>query len=412
MNQDQIQPQATPKALIHFHPERDDSDANPTALYRQLLSLDSIPYWVEGDGWLISKHSDLVAMMREPRLRGLTSLASPIEKAQAHLDLFRHFIETHPYFEQHPPFDRFKRDILKFSGSEKMELLESSFIAIADDEIGRLGKRFDLVSDYCSVAAIRMIACMIGVTETDFPVFLRFANALRDLLGKWNSLSRVLLDQNILEVEEGVKLLKSIFARRRLARRREIFVDVMLTFSTQETAIQDEELLHWIGLMVIDALEKITLLSANTLYHLCRDRRAGKFLRKNPQHWRNAILEAFRYDCFVKMGSPRVAAEDIVLGGQNIKRGEIIYPIIAAAMMDEAAFEAPGELNIQRSFENFPYWAYDEFGAVNKNLVLYATQIICSRLFKSFPNLRTDIFRNDADASHPWRMKSVLMLDS
>lgn|GEM_PF-7045856 len=413
MNQQRLDSSPTvKKPLIHFHPEHDDRETDPRALYEQLLRLDSIPYWVEGEGWLIGKHSDLMAMMREPRLRGLHALASPIERAQAHLDLFRRFIAEHPYFEQHPPYDRFKRDILMFSGSEKIELLESFFVAIADAEIGRLGKRFDLVSDYCAVAAIRMIACMVGVTEADFPVFLRFANALRDLFGKWNSLPRVLLDQSIVEVEEGVALLKTIFERRRAAPRREIFIDVLLSFSTEDTHTQDQELLHWVGLLVLDALEKITLLSANAAYHLCRDKRALRYLRKHPQHWSNAILETFRYDCFLKMGTPRVAAEDIVLGGQTIKRGEVIYPIIAAAMMDQAAFDAPGELDIRRTFDNFPYWAYDEFGAANKNLVLFAARVLCARLFKALPNLRSDMFRNpNADGVATWR-KSALMLDS
>jgi len=392
----------TPSPLIHFSPET-DRDGNLKSLYDQLLNLKSLGYWAEGEGWLISRHNDLLAMMTDPHLRSIAPIAFQFGKIAINHDLFNHFARRHPYFVQQPSYERFKQ-LLIFFGREKIELLGSSFIYIADTAAEQLPPRFDLDTDYCTPAVVRMIACMLGVAGHDQPVFERFLHGVRTLFFHWNDLPRDALRERIADVDAGVDFLRANFARRRQAGRREAFVDVVLQFAGAAGPVTDEDLLYWTGIVIIDAMEKIILLASKSIHHVCADRRIHRQLTKNADDWHNAILEFFRYDCFVKIGTPRVATEDFVFNHQHIRKGDILYPLVGAAMLDERFYPAPCQLDINRNFNNFPYWAYDQFGVINKNLVLFATEVLCRRLIKTCPRFRSRIVRDrrpDADTAPP-----------
>ncbi|MBK7824603.1 hypothetical protein [Nannocystis sp.] len=50
-----------------FNPYAPSYDADPTPVYRHLLAHAPVYWWERGRAFLVSKHADVVAMMKDPR---------------------------------------------------------------------------------------------------------------------------------------------------------------------------------------------------------------------------------------------------------------------------------------------------------------------------------------------------------
>ena len=61
-----------------------------------------------------------------------------------------------------------------------------------------------------------------------------------------------------------------------------------------------------------------------------------------------AVEEVLRYASPAQFAKPRFVTKDTTFFGQNLKRGEMIMPVLACANGDPAKFENPGEFMIDR----------------------------------------------------------------
>lgn len=67
----------------------------------------------------------------------------------------------------------------------------------------------------------------------------------------------------------------------------------------------------------------------------------------HPEDIPGALQEILRFRTPI-MGLPRIAAKDVEIGGQQIRKGEFVNLVIAAANRDPAVFNRPDELDITR----------------------------------------------------------------
>jgi len=88
-------------------------------------------------------------------------------------------------------------------------------------------------------------------------------------------------------------------------------------------------------------------LIGNGLLALLRHPDQLEILRNDPALIEVAVEELLRYD------SPlqriwRMATEDVEIGGNQIRKGQIVLPTMGAANRDPAEFSEPDRLNIRR----------------------------------------------------------------
>ena len=93
--------------------------------------------------------------------------------------------------------------------------------------------------------------------------------------------------------------------------------------------------------------ETTTNLIGNSMLALMRHRDQWDALRAEPGLIGSAVEELLRYDSPVQWTS-RVAAEELVLGGKLIERGQFILASLGAANRDPAQFPEPDRLDIRR----------------------------------------------------------------
>lgn len=75
----------------------------------------------------------------------------------------------------------------------------------------------------------------------------------------------------------------------------------------------------------------------------------SRVLREEPAAVPNAVEELLRYHTVVHEGLPRVAAEDVLVGGTALRAGDGVIVSLAAANRDQAAFTDPDGLDPHRA---------------------------------------------------------------
>ena len=138
----------------------------------------------------------------------------------------------------------------------------------------------------------------------------------------------------------------------------EDLLSALLTAREQgHQALSEDELLATCMLLLVAGNETTTNLIGNGMLALLDNPDQMQRLRNDPSLMAPAVEELLRYDGSAQMIS-RVAMEDITIGGQEIKKGQLVFAVLAAANRDPAQFPNPDELDICR--QDNPHIAFGD----------------------------------------------------
>ncbi|MDQ1536062.1 MAG: cytochrome monooxygenase [Actinomycetota bacterium] len=115
-------------------------------------------------------------------------------------------------------------------------------------------------------------------------------------------------------------------------------------------------------------------------------------LLSNPE-WigdERVVEELLRFHSVADIVALRVAIEDVEIGGQLIKAGEGIVPLIAGANRDTNNFECPNDFDPSRSAKNHMAFGYGVHQCLGQNLVRAEMEIAYTTLFERMPTLTLD----------------------
>nr|WP_276604985.1 cytochrome P450 [Nannocystis sp. RBIL2] len=110
-----------------------------------------------------------------------------------------------------------------------------------------------------------------------------------------------------------------------------------------------DELVALAGSMITAGTDTAVQLVSFAVLDLLRHPDQLARLRADPGLVRGAVDEVLRFDHFGKGGVPRFPLEDVALGGQQIRRGEMVIGLVGSALRDPDVFPDPDRLDIGRS---------------------------------------------------------------
>ena len=99
------------------------------------------------------------------------------------------------------------------------------------------------------------------------------------------------------------------------------------------------------------------------------------------------VEELLRLHSVADIVALRVAVEDVEIGGQLIKAGEGIVPLVASANHDEAAFGCPAQFDPSRSARHHVAFGYGVHQCLGQNLVRVEMELAYRTLFDRIPTL-------------------------
>ena len=303
--------------------------------------------------WLISRHADVSALLRDRRLgRSYLHVATheewgrtppPADQAPFWDLLAVQMIDLEP-----PDHTRLRRLVTKAFTPGTVEALRpriEHIVGIVVDRARGLGE-FDLIADLLELVPVTVIAELLGVPEAD-----------RHLLRPWSADMTLMFELNpspemqrrATDASAAFEAYVRELTRKRRARRGEDLIsELAAVVEAGGDRLTEDELIGTAVLLLNAGHEASVNGAANSWWALFRHPESLAALRADPALVPTAIEELLRYDTPAPMFE-RWVLEDIEIGGVVIPRGHELALQFAAANRDPAVFDRPDEIVLARA---------------------------------------------------------------
>jgi cytochrome P450 PksS len=388
-----------PEALVNSYP-----------LFKRMRSEDPVHYSEALGYWILTRYRDVEAALHDERLSSnrtawyINKLGSlDVKEIQNFLDLTSNMmVDTDP-----PEHTRLRKLGKQGFTTRAIESWRSIIQNTTDrllDQVQNHGG-MDVVSDLAIPLPGFIITEIFGVPETDRANMLEWARDLTTFFGAAGG-STIEMEELARKADKAAAQFSALIRQLIEQRRRQPGSDMisLLSVAYQEQGFNLEEL-PFLCMDILNAgLLTTTDLIANAVNALlCHPDQLQK-LKKNPSLINSAVEEILRFDTSVPF-LPRIAKQDLTIGGKNITAGSIIALGFGPANHDPEKFESPEVFDITRTpNEHLGFSSGIHFclGAVLARMEL---TICLTTLLRRLPNLGFDPDKQAIPTKH-----SILVL--
>jgi cytochrome P450 len=311
--------------------------------------------------WLVARHADVNALLRDRRLgRTYQHLASNAEWGRpdppADEAGFWHLLNSQMIDREPPDHTRLRRLVSTAFTPRTVERLRPRIEQISGalvDHAAGLGS-FDLIGDLLELLPVNVIAELLGIPAAD-----------RASLRPWSADMTLVFELNPSPADRARAVsagrdfeayIRELARARRRAPTDDLMSELALVAEAGDRLTEDE--LVATAILLLNAGHEASVNgAANSWYALFRQPTALAALRAEPDLVPTAIEELLRFDTPAPMFE-RWVLEDIEIGDVRIERGQELALQFAAANRDPAAFERADEIVLERHPN-----AYLSFGA-------------------------------------------------
>jgi cytochrome P450 len=321
--------------------------ANPYDVYAALREHAPVTWFAPTGQWLVSRHDDVNALLRDRRLgRTYLHVATHEEMGRPpdpdHLAPFWRVIRDGMLDREPPDHTRLRRLVSQAFTPRRVEALRPTVQRLADG----LADAFvadgggDLIAAVAEPLPVTVIAEMLGVPEADRHLLRPWS---ADICGMYElNPDRAAADRAVRACEEFSAYLRGLAAARRRQPR-----DDLVTALTTVAGLSEDELVGTCVLLLNAGHEASVNVTGNGWWALFRNPDQLDALRADRTRLPRAVEELMRYDTPLQMFE-RWVLEDIEVRGQQIPRGSEVALLFGSANHDPAVFADPERLDVTR----------------------------------------------------------------
>ena len=373
--------------------------ADPYPALARLRDQAPIAYDERTNQWLISRHADVNALLRDRRLgRSYLHVASheewgrtppPADQAPFWDLLAVQMIDMEP-----PDHTRLHRLVMKAFTPRTVEALRPRIEDIVGIVVGHargLGE-FDLIADLLELVPVTVIAELLGIPESD-----------RHLLRPWSADMTLMFELNPTpEMQRRATdasaafeaYLRDLVRERRRQPGDDLMSELAGVLEEGGDRLTEDELIGTAVLLLNAGHEASVNGAANSWWALFRHPESLAALRANPSLVPTAIEELLRFDTPAPMFE-RWVLEDIELDGVRIPRGQELALQFAAANRDPRVFDRAGEILLDRSPNPYLSFGAGIHYCLGAPLARLEAQTAIATLLRRLPDLQLAVDSSD-----------------
>ena len=335
-----------------------------------------ITLWDGTPAWLVTRHADVRAVLRDNRFSSATHhdgfpWINDGLKAQS-------AGKPEPFIRlDGPEHARLRNSVLADFTPRRAEALRPRVQEVVDDCLDRMiqhGPPADLLAELALPLPSLIICDMLGVDYGDREFFRNRSALLTQTDGESGQLQRAL--------DELLGYLGRLAERKR----RTPDGSIVSRLAADDRLSDAEVAVTSMFLLIAGHETTASQITMSTLA-LLRHPEQLAALRTRPAPIDNAVEELLRYASIVHSGAPRVATEDVTVGGQLIGAGEGVLCVLDSANHDEHAFAAPEQLDITRQGRSHVAFGFGVHQCLGQSLARVELQIALESLLRRLPGL-------------------------
>lgn len=209
------------------------------------------------------------------------------------------------------------------------------------DELFAEGSPVDLVDRYARKLPLAVICELLGLPLDDRAKFMQWANRATDISNAIGFLRMI----------PSIRAIKRYLERQIEAQRRNGGDGLIAELVRAEKAgadISRDEMVAMVFLLLFAGHETTTHLISGSVFELLKRPDELRWLREDWSRADLAVEEFLRFVSPVQFSKPRYVQRAVTLGGVELKKGERVMALIAAANMDPLANACPHTLDLER----------------------------------------------------------------
>jgi cytochrome P450 len=235
----------------------------------------------------------------------------------------------------------------------------------------------DLVQELTFNFPVQVIARILGLPRSDFPMFQRWAIGITSVASDW---------------ERGIaasEALRDYFACVLEERRKTPADDLISQLVVAEVdgrTLDDEEIYSFLRLLLPAGVETTYRASGNMLYGLLTNPDQLERVRADRSLLPDAFEETIRWEPPVTVILRR-ATRDAEIGGVPVEEGADVALLLGSANRDERKYEHPDDFDVFRSSRQSVGFGFGVHVCLGMHLARMETRVAMNTLFDRLPDM-------------------------
>ena len=322
---------------MDFDPQSHELQDDPYPVYRALRETHPVFYSPQGRFWAISRYDDVLEALGRPEMfSSRRSLGEPaLDDPSAYMPMI---VILDP-----PRHDVLRALVSRAFTPRRIAALEPRIRAITAELIDGFitHGRCDLFRELSAPLPTIVIAELLGVPPADREMFKEKSRAIA------SSVSPGKAGGSAVAAFELAAYLGEMFDEKR-RRPGDDLMSALLAAEIDGRRLERPELLGFAFLLLFAGNETTTNLISNATVLLDRFPDQRRLLADNPGLIPTAVEELLRFDSPVQ-GVDRIVAADVRVHGQELRRGDKVFLVLASANRDERCIPDPERFDVRRS---------------------------------------------------------------
>jgi cytochrome P450 len=363
--------------------------ADPYPLYQGLRSQSPVMWDPYLHAWVVTRYDDVAEVLlkfkadRTPTPDRLAALGMQALGPVAQV-MVRQMLFLDP-----PQHGRVRGLAATAFTPRRIAVLHSHIQTITDGLIdGFVGDgHVDVMAELANPLPAIVTAEMLGVPTADHELLKRWSADFAEMLGNFQH-NPGRTEQVLRSVEEMTAYFHAAVDRQATEP-----VDGLIRALTEAEVDGDrlsaDEVVANVIVTMVGGQETTTNLIGNGLLTLLRNPAALDRLRDDPGLMPSAIEELLRFES-PSQHTARIAPADIVLGGQQIQRGDAVIAVMGAANRDPNRFEDPDRLDLGRTDNRHLAFGWASHFCFGAPLARMEAQAAFATVLRRLPDLRLE----------------------
>lgn len=337
---------------------------NPYPLYHRLRSESPVHWDPLLRVWVVTRYEDVIRVLRDFSAERTPTPAQLTLMGLAALNPVAQVMVKQMLFLDPSAHTRIRGLASAAFTPTKVEMLRDHIREIVRNLLKPVAStgRMNLIADLAEPLPCIVTAEMLGVPVEDHPQLKLWSQDFAEILGNFQ--------HNPDHVQRILKCTEDMSAYFRAAMnsdrlRPEGLVNSLKNAEIQGDRLTEDEVIANCIITMVGGQETTTNLLGNGVLALLRNPAELEKLRANPALIPSAVEELLRYESPTQY-TARIAAQDVELGGKQIKKKQAVFAVLGAGNRDPERFPDPDRLDLARPDNKhlaFGWGAHFCFGA-------------------------------------------------